>query len=80
MKDPQTEIPKVRGTESLSGPPRYESSGKAQKKKKKKQRQRERERRESSTPVIGVNTAQTREPHQKKKKKHCLDKAPCDTS
>ena len=79
MKDPRSEEPKVRGTES-SGPQRSESSEKARKEKKKEQQQRDRERREGSTPATGVNTAQTGEPHQKKKKKHHLDKAPHDTS
>ena len=79
MKDPRSEEPKVRGTES-SGPQHSESSEKARKEKKKEQQQRDRERREGSTPATGVNTAQTGEPHQKKKKKHCSDKAPRDTS
>ena len=80
MKDPQSEEPKVRGTEALSGPQRSESSEKAWKEKEKEQWQKDRERQEGFTPATGVNTAQTGKPHQKKKKKHYSDKAPCDTS
>ena len=79
MKDPRSEEPKVRGTEAPPGPQRSESSEKARKEKKKEQRRRDQERREGSTPASGVNTAQTGEPHQKKKKKRS-DKAPRDTS
>ena len=63
MKDPRSEEPKVRGTES-SGPQRSESSEKARKEKKKEQRRRDRERREGSTPAADGQA----EPHQKKKK------------
>ena len=75
MKDPWSEEPKVRGTES-SGPQRSESSEKARKEKKKEQRRRDRERREGSTPAADGQA----EPHQKKKKKHRSDKAPRDKS
>ena len=64
---------------STSGPQRSNKfSEKARKEKKKKQRQRDRERRESFTPATGVNTTQTGEPHQKKKKlQKRPDKALC---
>ena len=78
MNDLQTEKPKVQSIESLSGPQRSESSEKARKEKKKEQQRRDRERREGSNPATRVNTAQTGEPHQKKKKKR-FDMAPCDT-
>ena len=80
MKDPRIEEPKVRGTKSLLGLQRSESSKKARKEKKKEQRQKERKRQKGSAPATGVNTAQTKEPHQKKKREHCLDKAPCETN
>ena len=80
MKDPWSEEPKVRGTEAPSGPQRSESSEKAWKEKKKEQQQRDQECQEGFTPATGVNTAQTGEPHQKKKKKHHSDKALLDTS
>ena len=80
MKDPRSEKSKVRGTKAPSSPQCSESFEKARKEKKKEQRRRDRERRKGSTPATGVNTAQTGEPHQKKKKKHCSDEAPCDTS
>ena len=75
MKDPRSEEPKVRETES-SGPQRSESSKKARKEKKKEQRRRDRERREGSTPAAEGQA----EPHQKKKRKHRSDKAPRDKS
>ena len=80
MKDPRLEESKVRGIEAPSGPQHSESSKKAWKKKKKEQRQRDRERQKGSTPATRINTAQTGEPYQKKKKKHRSDKAPRDTS
>ena len=78
MQDPQIEEPKVRGTKSLSGPQHSKFSEKAYKEKKKKQCWRDQERQKGSTTATEINTAQTGEPHQKKKKKH-LNKAPCNT-
>ena len=75
MKDPRSKESKVWGTESL-GPQRFESFKKAWKEKKKEQCQRDRECRESSTPAVDGQA----EPHQKKKKKHRLDKRPRDKS
>ena len=63
MKDPRSEEPKVRGTES-SGLQRSESSKKARKEKKKEQRRKNRERQEGSIPAADGEA----EPHQKKKK------------
>ena len=80
MKDLRTEKPKVRGIKSLFGPQRSESSKKARKEKKKEQQQRNQERQEGSILATGVNTAQTGEPYQKKKKKQYSDKALRDTS
>ena len=80
MKDSWTKEPKVQGTESLFGPQYSESSEKAWKQKKKEQWQRDQERWKDSIPATGVNTAQTKELHQKKKKKHRSDKASRDTS
>ena len=68
--DPQSEKPKVWGTES-SGPPQSESSEKAWKEKKKEQRQKDQECQENSTLAVDIQA----EPHQKKKKKHRSDKA-----
>ena len=79
MKDLWTEELKVQGTEVQSGPQHSESSEKAQKEKKKEQYQRDWERRKGSTSASGINTAQTRELYQKKKKKR-TDKALRDTS
>ena len=75
MKDPRSEEPKVRRTES-SGSQWSKFSKKARKEKKKEQRRRDRERQKSSTPAVDGQA----EPHQKKKKKHCSDKAPWDKS
>ena len=80
MKDPWTEEPKVQDIESLSGLKRSEFSTKARKEKKKKQQQKDRARWKGSILATGVNTAQTKEPHQKKKKKHYSDKPSRDTS
>ena len=80
MKDLKTEEPQVRDTKLLSSPKRSEFSEKAQKEKKNEQQQRDRKCQKSFISATEVNTAQTVEPHQKKKKKHCLDKAPYDTS
>ena len=78
MKDLRLEKPKIQGTEPLSGPQRFESFKKAQKKKKKEQHWRDQKHWESSTPATSSSTAQA-EPYQKKKKKR-LDKAPHDIS
>ena len=81
IKDSRLEEPKVRDTEAPSGPQRSESSKKARKEKKKEQQQRDREHREGSIPATRINTAQTGEPHQKKKKNQGrLDRVSRDTS
>ena len=82
IRDPRTEESRSKPQEPKASAPQHqaEASEKARKEKKKKDRRRDRERREGSTPATGVNTAQTGEPHQKKKKKHRSDKAPRDTS
>ena len=80
MKNPQIEEPKVQSTKILPGSQHFESSKKAWKEKKKKQQQRNQKRWKGFTPAIRVNVAQIGEPHQKKKKKYCSDKALCDTS
>ena len=84
IRDPRTEESRSKPQEPKASAPQHqaEASEKARKEKKKKDRRfgRDRERREGSTPATGVNTAQTGEPHQKKKKKYRSDKPPCDTS
>ena len=84
LKDPWTEKPKVRGTESASGPPQHSNnnkfSDKTRKKKKKEWHRKNQERQKSSTSATGVNSAYTSESHQKKKNQGCLDRASRDTS
>ena len=72
MKDLWTKKPKVRDTKSLSGPQCSDSSEKIWKEKKKEQQQRDWEYQKGSTPATGVNTAQTKKPHQKEEEKTLL--------
>ena len=75
MKDLQMKETKTQGPKYLFNPQHFSfSSEKTRKKKKKKQHQRDWKYQKNSTLVTGVNMAQAK-PHHKKKKKILLEQS-----
>ena len=80
MKEPRVKKPNVWSTELLSSPQHFEFSEKSRKEKKKKQCQRNWIYQEGFTLATKVNITQSGKAHKKKKKEHCSNKAPHNTS